>query len=102
MKVLNQVIVIFILIGVGFFCTKKKWITEVGVKQMTAILLNFVTPCVLIRAYQEKTFQPEVITSPSESRVLRALALFPILRPVWKIFPLFPASGGPSPGCGVG
>lgn len=54
LKVLNQVIVVFLLIGVGFVCTKAKLISQAGVKQMTALLLNVVTPCVLIRSYQEK------------------------------------------------
>ena len=54
LKVLNQVIVVFLLIGVGFTCTKLKMITQTGVKQMTGILLSVVTPCVLIRSYQDK------------------------------------------------
>ncbi len=53
-KVLNQVIIVFLLIGVGFVCSKTKMLTQTGVKQMTSILLNIVTPCVLIRSYQEK------------------------------------------------
>jgi len=59
-KVLNQVIVVFLLIGVGFICTKAKMFTKDGIKQMTALLLNVVTPCVLINSYQEKDFTPEL------------------------------------------
>jgi len=41
-----------ILILVGFFLSHKKIITENGTKDISGILLNVVTPCVLIKAYQ--------------------------------------------------
>ena len=49
-----QVIIIFILIGVGFVLTKTKKINDAGVKQLTDILLITVTPCVIIQAYQKE------------------------------------------------
>lgn len=55
-KVLNQVIVVFLLICVGFICTKKNLFNKDGIRQMTNFLLNIVTPCVLIDAYQQKEF----------------------------------------------
>ena len=60
LKVLEQVAVIFILIGVGFFCVKVKFIDRNGVAQMTNILLTFVTPCVLIQSYQAKVYTSEL------------------------------------------
>ncbi len=54
---LIQTIIIFILIAVGFILTKTGKIDETGSKQMTTILLNIVTPCVLIHSYQQKSFE---------------------------------------------
>lgn len=55
-----QVIVIFLLISVGFILVKFKMLNEEGVKQITALLLNIVTPCVLINSYQ-KEMQPDLV-----------------------------------------
>ena len=60
LKVLEQVAVIFILIGVGFFCRKVKFVDRDGVAQMTNILLSIVTPCVLIQSYQAKVYTSEL------------------------------------------
>lgn len=48
-----QVLIIFILIGVGFVLTKAKKLDDAGVKQLTDILLITVTPCVIIQSYQK-------------------------------------------------
>ncbi len=53
LTVANQVAIMVIMIAVGFFCYKKELLTEAGVKSMSAILLNVVTPCMLINAYQQ-------------------------------------------------
>ena len=55
-----QVLIIFVLMGVGFVCSKAKLIDEKGTRQMTDVLLMIVMPCVLIKAYQ-KEFSPELI-----------------------------------------
>ncbi len=59
-KVLNQVIVVFLLICVGFICTKKNLFNKDGIRQMANFLLNIVTPCVLIEAYQQKDFSDDL------------------------------------------
>lgn len=53
LTVANQVAIMVIMISIGFFCYKKELLTEAGVKSMSAILLNVVTPCMLINAYQQ-------------------------------------------------
>lgn len=53
LTVANQVAIMVIMIAIGFFCYKKELLTEAGVKSMSAILLNVVTPCMLINAYQQ-------------------------------------------------
>jgi len=54
LTVANQVAIMVIMIAIGFFCYKKELLTEAGVKSMSAILLNVVTPCMLINAYQQE------------------------------------------------
>ena len=50
----QQVLVLFILIGVGFVCGKLGAITEHASKVMTDIVLYVVTPCVMIHAFQRE------------------------------------------------
>ncbi len=52
--VANQVVIIFILIAIGFTLTKIKLLTKKGADEFTTLLLNVVTPCVLLNAYQER------------------------------------------------
>ena len=57
--VAQQVMVIFQLIMVGLVMTKKNFLTQTGINQITSLLLSVVTPCVLIDAYQ-KDFEPHL------------------------------------------
>ena len=57
--VTQQVAVIFLLILVGLVMTKKNFLTQTGIDQITSLLLSVVTPCVLINAYQ-KDFEPKL------------------------------------------
>lgn len=54
MTVGEQVLVLFVLIGIGFVCAKTKLINENGSKVMANIVLYFVTPCVIISAFQRE------------------------------------------------
>lgn len=54
LKILYQVIIIFLYMSVGFVLSKTKKISDTGVKDITGVLLSVVTPCVLISAYQQK------------------------------------------------
>lgn len=56
-----QVIIIFLLMGIGFIFNKKGKFTDEGIKQITNILLTIVTPCVLIDAYQKKVFTARLL-----------------------------------------
>lgn len=49
-----QVLIVFILMAVGFILAKTEKLDEKGIKQLTDILLNIVTPCVLINAFQKE------------------------------------------------
>ena len=52
--VLIQVLVLFILMAVGFFAGKKGMIGEAASKQMTQVLVNIISPCVIIVSFQQK------------------------------------------------
>ena len=51
--VLQQVVIIILLMAVGYTAKKTKIIGDEGVSQFTSFLMYFVTPCVLIEAYQK-------------------------------------------------
>ena len=50
--VAGQVFTLFLMMGVGFFCAKKKWIDSTGTSQMSFLLLHIVTPCIIIDSLQ--------------------------------------------------
>ncbi len=54
LTVSEQVLILFVLIAVGFVCGKTKLINESGSKVITDIVLFFVTPCVIIDAFQRE------------------------------------------------
>lgn len=56
---LSQVIIMFLLIGVGFVCYKIKMINEETAGQLSEILLMIVTPAVIIQAFQIE-FKPSL------------------------------------------
>ncbi len=60
LKVGEQVLVLFILIGVGYLCGKVKFLDNHTAKHITDIVLYVVTPCVIIHAYQIE-FDPSVL-----------------------------------------
>ncbi|MEE0059850.1 MAG: AEC family transporter [Acutalibacteraceae bacterium] len=48
----EQVAILFILITVGFICGKIGFMNKTSAKHITDLVLYFVTPCVIINAYQ--------------------------------------------------
>lgn len=54
LTVSQQVLVLFILLFVGFICAKTKLVTEQGSKSIANVVLYFVTPCVIINAFQRE------------------------------------------------
>lgn len=49
--VAKQVLVLFLLIGVGVVCGKAKLLTKEAVRSLTDVVLLFATPCVIIRSF---------------------------------------------------
>ena len=56
----TQVLVLFILIGVGALLSKLGFITDKGSRTMTDVVLYAVTPCVIINAFQRE-YQPRLL-----------------------------------------
>ncbi len=57
--VAQQVLILFILMGVGVICGKTRLINERSVKTLTDIVLYFVTPCVLIKSFADIPFSEQ-------------------------------------------
>ena len=74
LTVSEQGFILFILIAVGFVCGKTKLINETGSKAMTEIVLHFVTPCVIINAFQRE-FDVNMLIKLVVSAVCSALIL---------------------------
>lgn len=61
--VAEQVIILFILIFVGFFCGKSKLINDIGAKHLTDIVLYLATPCVIVKSFQEVSFDFQLLVN---------------------------------------
>ena len=48
----QQVVVLFILIGVGFVCKKATLISDKAIKSLTNLALYVATPCVIIVSFK--------------------------------------------------
>lgn len=51
-KVANQILIMAIYISIGFFLTRIKVFNDTNTKPLSVILLNIVTPCIIIDAFQ--------------------------------------------------
>jgi len=54
---LNQVLVLFVLMGIGYILKKKEKLTQAGIDQMTFLVLYVVMPCIIFYSFQ-KEFDP--------------------------------------------
>ena len=59
--VAGQVVVLFLLIGVGFVLTKLNMLKESAVSALTDIALYIATPTVIIRAFCSMEYSPSVL-----------------------------------------
>ncbi len=58
----QQVVILFILIGVGFVCGKTKFLADTAVTGITDFVLYIVTPCVMIQSFQ-RPFEPALASA---------------------------------------
>lgn len=71
---LKQICIMFLLIAVGIFLVKKGYLSEQGGKDLGAILLKVVIPCVVIKSYITE-YTPERLRELAVSAVLAVAAL---------------------------
>lgn len=62
LKVGEQVLVLFVLIGIGYLCGKVGFLDKHTTKKITDIVLYVVTPCVIIHAYQME-YKPSILVN---------------------------------------
>lgn len=69
----EQVLILFILIAVGFVCSKTKLITAESVPGINNFILYIVTPCVIIESFHRE-FQAEMFSGLGLAALAGALA----------------------------
>lgn len=70
--VIQQILIVFILIGVGFLAAKFGILGEEGARQITDFLLIIVIPCVIIMAFQT-SFEPSLLKNILIAALISAL-----------------------------
>ncbi len=60
LAIASQVVILFILIGVGFACGKTKLFNDDSISGLTAFMLNIVTPAAIIDSFCRE-FRPELL-----------------------------------------
>ncbi|MCQ2513882.1 MAG: AEC family transporter [Ruminococcus sp.] len=71
----QQVLVLFVLIGIGFVCGKRGILTDAASKKLTDIVLYVVTPCVMISAFQ-RDFSVELLENILITALCATLIIF--------------------------
>lgn len=69
----QQVLILFILIGVGFVCAKTKLITAESVPGINNFILYIVTPCVIIESFHRE-FEQEMFSGLGLAAMAAALS----------------------------
>ena len=79
-RVIELVVQMFLLMGVGVLCGKCKWMNAEGASQMTGILLKVVTFCVIVGSFVTVEYSAEklryLLTAASACLVCTFLAYF--------------------------
>ncbi len=70
----TQVLVMFLLMSVGFIAVKTKMLTSEGSAQMNKLLLNFVTPAVLLNSFNRE-FEWELLRALGMGTLLFTLGM---------------------------
>ena len=82
---LKQICIMFLLIAVGIYLVKKGFLSEQGGKDLGAILLKVVIPCVVVKSYIVE-FTPERAADLAISAALALLALVIAMVISWLVF----------------
>lgn len=82
----TQIIVMFLLIGVGALCYKRNMVTDEGSAQMSSVLMTFVMPCIIIHSFCRE-FDPAMMGKLIQAFLLSVLLLVASLILSALVFP---------------
>jgi hypothetical protein len=68
----TQILIMFLLMGVGAFCYRRGIITDAGSKDLSALLINIVAPCLIIQSFQRE-YDPAMFGRLVQALLLSAL-----------------------------
>ncbi len=71
---LTQIVVMFLLMGIGAICYKRGMVNEVGSAQMSSLITTFVLPCIIINAFCRE-FDPDMFGKLLQAFLLSAILL---------------------------
>lgn len=70
-----QILIMFVYIGIGLIMTKIKLIDDYGAKQLSKVLVYFITPIAILYSFTNMTFSKEYTTGLLISMALSVVAL---------------------------
>ena len=70
-----QILIMFVYIGIGLIMTKIKLIDDFGAKQLSKVLVYFITPVAILYSFTNMTFSKEYTIGLLVSMVLSVVAL---------------------------
>ena len=83
----EQVAILFVLIAVGFVCSKTKLINDAGAKHLTDIALYLATPCIMVQSFQDVKFEESLALNLGIcaicSVLIQVVSIF-ICRPIFR------------------
>lgn len=82
----TQIVVMFLLIGIGVICYKRNMITDEGSAQMSSVLMTFVMPCIIIHSFCRE-FDPAMMGKLIQAFLLSVLLLVASLILSVLVFP---------------
>ena len=63
--VFQQIAILFIMIGVGYFCSKRRILSPLTIKELSKFIIYVVTPCIIVESFQR----------PFDSSMLRNMGI---------------------------
>jgi len=74
LTVATQVGILFVLIGVGYFCHRTRFLPEAVMKGFVDFLVRVVTPCLIVHAFQ-RPYEPAMLAGLGAGFVISTLVL---------------------------
>lgn len=88
--IINQMIVLFILLGLGYFAGKINLLTAEGVKALSKVVLNITMPCTILNS----VINGELNTTAGEMAYFAFISLMAVIVPLIVVIPAVRVLGG--------